>query len=203
MNAPDYVVKSHVYGKNPYDMFIVNYNVDKDNDSFDTATIMEPSLDDLNVSLGSKFIPMDEIKQVMDELQSVGNVKFTDDQILIFAKDNLIRAIDDYDTSKAVNEFTFNGIPLWLDWQERPRLLNRFISEKTTGLKSTTLWLGTKSIVIPNIDDAIKLMYALECYASACFDNTSRHKANCEALTDLEEVLNYDFRTGYPAKMNL
>ena len=203
MNAPDYVVKSHVYGKNPYDMFIVNYNVDKDNDSFDTATIMEPSLEDLNVSLGSKFIPMNEVKQVMDELQSAGNVNFTEDRMLIFAKDNLIRAIDDYDTSKAVNEFTFNGIPLWLDWQERPRLLNRFISEKTTGLKSTTLWLGTKSIVIPNIDDAIKLMYALECYASACFDNTSRHKANCEALTDLEEVLNYDFRTGYPAKINL
>ena len=152
MNAPDYVVKSHVYGKNPYDMFIVNYNVDKDNDSFDTATIMEPSLEDLNVSLGSKFIPMNEVKQVMDELQSAGNVNFTEDRMLIFAKDNLIRAIDDYDTSKAVNEFTFNGIPLWLDWQERPRLLNRFISEKTTGLKSTTLWLGTKSIVIPNIE---------------------------------------------------
>lgn len=203
MNATDYVIKNHVYGKSPHDMFIVNYNVDKDNNSFETSIIVNPSLEELKSSLGTNFIPMSEIKQVVNELQYVGNTKFTEDQILNFAKDNLIKTIDDYDNSDSVNEFKLNGMSLWLDWQDRPRLLNRFVSEKAIGLTSTTLWLGTNPINIPKIDDAIKMMYSIECYASACFDNTAKHKYNVSLLKSVDEVVMYDYKTNYPQKLVL
>ena len=37
--------------------------------------------------------------------------------------------------------------------------------------------------------------------ASACYDNTAQHKANVSALTIVEEVMNYDYKTGYPNKL--
>ena len=47
------------------------------------------------------------------------------------------------------------------------------------------------------------MLYAIEVYASACFDNTAKHKANVMALDSIEEVMSYDYTTGYPDKLNL
>lgn len=78
----------------------------------------------------------------------------------------------------------------------------RFNAEKSSGKIETTLWLGTQSITL-GIDKAIQMLYAIEVYASACFDNTAKHKANVMALDSIEEVMSYDYTTGYPEKLNL
>ena len=51
-------------------------------------------------------------------------------------------------------------------------------------------------------DKAKKMLYEIEVYASACYDNTARHKANVSALDSADKVMAYDYTTGYPDKLS-
>ena len=46
------------------------------------------------------------------------------------------------------------------------------------------------------------MLYAIENYASACYDNTQKHIAEIEKLEIKEDIENYDFTVGYPEKLN-
>lgn len=118
---------------------------------------------------------------------------------LELAKKVKIQALMAYDSSSAVNEFSYDGVPMWLDKATRAGLLLRFQSEKTLGETETTLWFETFSFTL-QIDTAFMLLFAIEKYASACFDNTALHKKTIEQLQTKEEVEAYDFTTGYPEK---
>jgi len=111
-----------------------------------------------------------------------------------------IDAINEYDKSSSVNSFTYNGVEMWLDKTTRNGLSLRFNAEKLAGKTETTLWFGTQSFTL-NIDNGIQLLYALEVYASECFDNTASHIAAVEAMTNIDDVKNYDHTQGYPAKL--
>ena len=45
------------------------------------------------------------------------------------------------------------------------------------------------------------MLYAIELYASACYDNTQRHLAALDMLEDEDSVKTYDYTTGYPEKL--
>ena len=122
------------------------------------------------------------------------------EECISLVKDVVLKLITDHDGSVNVNSFTINGMKYWLDKETRAGLILRFNAEKSAGKTETTLWVGNNSITLA-IDDAIKMLYALEVYASACYDNTASHKANVSALTTVEEVMNYDYKTGYPAML--
>lgn len=124
----------------------------------------------------------------------------TPSQLLATAKREKIRELEQYDQSDSVNEFTFHTVPMWLDKATRDGLHLRLLAEQTMGKESTTLWFGTVSFEIP-IANAFQLLYAIEVYASACYDRTAAHKAAIEALTSVEDVEWYDYTTGYPSKL--
>lgn len=105
-----------------------------------------------------------------------------------------------YDSSSEVNSFTFRGVEMWLDKDTRNGLVMRLNAEKEAGHITTTLWLGTQSFTL-GVDEGLQLLAALELYASACFDNTSSHLAAVEQLDDVEDIFNYDYKTGYPEKL--
>lgn len=46
------------------------------------------------------------------------------------------------------------------------------------------------------------MLYALEVYASQCYDNTQRHLAELQKLTDVESITAYDYTVGYPEKLH-
>lgn len=121
---------------------------------------------------------------------------------LSLAKKKKINEISVYDKSEAVNQFTLNGIPVWLDKDTRVGLMNSTQIEMAAGHDTTTLWLGSTSLVV-NCDLAIQLLSSLELYALECYNKTAEHKANVEKLTGIEEVEAYDHTTGYPDKLNL
>ena len=52
-------------------------------------------------------------------------------------------------------------------------------------------------------DKAIQLLSALEMYALECFNVTAAHKKAVIELTDIEDVLAYDYKTGYPEKLKM
>lgn len=51
------------------------------------------------------------------------------------------------------------------------------------------------------LDVATQMLYSIEIYASACYDNTQQHLANINALTTIDEVENYDHTSNYPEKL--
>ena len=124
----------------------------------------------------------------------------TEEQLLAEALMNKQREISDYDQSPAVNEFYVGDIPMWLDKATRAGLLLRFNAEKAQGLITTTLWSDGRQYPL-NVDEAIAMLFAIELYASACYDNTQRHLAAVNALTTVEEIEQYDYTEGYPSKL--
>lgn len=117
------------------------------------------------------------------------------------AKKNLIKQIDEYDSSNDVNTFILNGIQVWLNKDTRVGLMNSLTIEKNSGKEISTLWFGNIKLNI-NIDAAIQMLSALELYALSCYNKTAEHKVNIESFTTKEEVLNYDYTVGYPDKLN-
>lgn len=117
-------------------------------------------------------------------------------------KENVIREITSYDSSSAVNSFILNGDSVWLDKATRVGLMNSTTIAKNLGGKTTTLWLGNTKIEV-DCDKAIQLLGALEMYALQCFNITASHKKAIEELNDISAILAYNYRTGYPDKLNM
>lgn len=118
------------------------------------------------------------------------------------AKKKLMEEIIAYDTSSSVNGFILNGLLVWLDKATRVGLMNSTTITKAAGQKTTTLWLKGIKLVV-DCDKAIQLLSALEMYALECFNVTASHKAAVSELTTIEEVIAYNYRTGYPKMLEM
>lgn len=118
------------------------------------------------------------------------------------AKAEKIAEITAYDKSPAVNAFYLNGEQHWLDFNLRDRVFdgNERIAYK--GREETSLWLDGKCFVMP-IAVAQDLICAIEVYAKDCYNVTATHQAEVNKLTTIEEVEAYNYKTGYPEKLNL
>ena len=125
----------------------------------------------------------------------------TEEDIFNEAKKELISNIEYYDSSSDVNMFFIQGLPVWLDKATRAGLKLRFEAEIAMGKTETALWYGNLQFPLP-LDTAIQMLYAIEVYASECYDNTQAHLANVNAIDNLEELQNYDYTFGYPEKLN-
>lgn len=127
--------------------------------------------------------------------------ELTPEQILANAKRDKKHEINNYDSSSSVNEFYIQDMPVWLDKATRSGLMLRFNSELAMKKENTTLWYNGVSFTLP-LNSAIQMLYALEVYASECYDNTQAHLANVDKLDTLDAVLEYNYITGYPEKLN-
>ncbi len=192
-----YVTRVNAYGKRPHQNYIVYLA------SGDVALTETPTLDALLVAIPTgEYIVKEDIIPVMDELAKTGGIAQTDEERLAFAKEMLTREIAAHDTSSSVNGFKLNGLTVWLDKDTRMGLMNSTTIAKNMGQETTTVWFGGISMTIP-CDTAIQMLSALEMYALACFNVTAGHKAAVAALTSVDEVVAYDFTTGYPEQISL
>lgn len=121
---------------------------------------------------------------------------------LATTKAQKIAEIEAYDTSSTVNGFVLNGTVVWLDKATRVGLMNSTSITRAMGQPTTTLWLGESKMEVP-CDTAIQLLSALEMYALECFNVTAAHKKAVSELTDIAEVLAYDYTRGYPAQLKM
>ena len=116
------------------------------------------------------------------------------------AKKEIIRKIDEYDTSVNVNSFKLNGVDVWLSKDTRVGLMNSISIEKAAGKEQSVLWFNNICVTV-NCDSAIQMLSALELYALDCYNKTAEHKVNVQNLSSIEEVHNYDYTQGYPNKL--
>lgn len=105
-----------------------------------------------------------------------------------------------FDSSDEVNAFFMQGKRMWLDKATRAGLMLRFNAEVAMGKETTTLWYEGSMFELP-ITNAIQMLYAIENYASACYDNTQKHLVAIDGLNTKEEIEAYDYRSGYPQQL--
>ena len=122
--------------------------------------------------------------------------------VLEAAKKEMETAITAYDSSSSVNSFLLNSMEVWLDKATRVGLMNSTTIAKNMGQEKTNLWLGSYQLEV-DCDKAIQLLSALEMYALKCFNVTAAHKKAVSELDNIEEVLTYDYKSGYPEKLNM
>lgn len=129
---------------------------------------------------------------------------------LEYLKKALTAYLDVYDDSPAVNSFFLDGRQIsWSsDNPESPNKelrmgLRQNIADKVTkGEKEITLWMGGAPITV-SCEVAESMMCNLEDYAYECFNVTASHRSAIAGLSTVEEVMSYDYRTGYPEKLDI
>lgn len=155
----------------------------------------KPSMDlVLNDILASgEQASMEEIKEISEGLGA---------EPLGYMKKAMLAYIEKYDASSSVNSFLLNGMEVWLDKATRVGLMNSTSIAKSMGQEKTTLWLGSYQLEV-DCDKAIQLLSALEMYALECFNVTAAHKKAVSELDNIEAVLTYDYKSGYPDKLKM
>lgn len=155
----------------------------------------KPSMDFvLNDILASgEQASMEEIREISEGLGA---------EPLGYMKKAMLAYIEKYDASSSVNSFLLNGMQVWLDKATRVGLMNSTTIAKSMGQQKTTLWLGSYQLEV-DCDKAIQLLSALEMYALQCFNVTAAHKKAVSELDNIEGVLTYDYKSGYPDKLKM
>lgn len=118
------------------------------------------------------------------------------------AKQYKISEIDLYDNSSAVNGFTVNNaFTAWFTVQERLNYKQSIESAKLLGINDLAFFIGDNMLNV-SVTNAEMMLAALQLYADQCFIVTKQHKLAVNALESIEEVDEYDYKTGYPEKLN-
>lgn len=115
--------------------------------------------------------------------------------------ENEISEIQIFDKSTDVNSFEIEGESMWLDKSTRVGLFNSISIEKNAGKSDTVLWYDAIKYIIP-ISDALSMLNEIEMYALNCYNVTQSHIAAVKSLQTIEEIENYDYTIGYPAKLS-
>lgn len=134
-------------------------------------------------------------------LQNGWKLDSSKEEVLEEYKKEKIKDIQRYDTSRAINGFTVNGVKMWLDKATRVGLMLRLQSEQQAGYNSTTLWYDNVEYVLP-IEMAIQMLQNIELYASKCYDTTQGHIAFVKELDNIDDVKLYDYTSYYPEQLN-
>lgn len=121
---------------------------------------------------------------------------------LFWAKSKKLEEINEYDKSAEVNTFFLNEQPRWLEYEERSKIYDGNERLRSEGRVNTTLWIGTERFD-STIEAAQKLISQLEVYAKDCFNVTATHKRTVSALTSIDAIQSYDYKTGYPEMLHL
>lgn len=113
-------------------------------------------------------------------------------------KDILAKQSALYDQSGNVNSFIFKGNKYWLDKQQRSCM--KTVAE--SGLENVEVILGDFNMTLP-AEILKQLILQLEAYAYKCYVVTAKHQQNIKSLQSIEDILNYDYKAGYPEKLVL
>lgn len=110
----------------------------------------------------------------------------------------LIALIKYYDKSINVNSFYYKDKQEWLDKNTRLGLQNLINS----GADNITIQLKD-SIVDIKATKLKEFLNQLEVYAGKCFSVTAKHLEDIKQLNTVDNLINYDFKSGYPLKITL
>jgi len=124
----------------------------------------------------------------------------TAEELLAEARQHKLMQIEAYDTSSAVNGFTYQGQTMWIDKATRVGLVNAVDSAILLGKEPITFGISGISVTMA-CTEAKGMLAQLEMYALDCYNVTLAHKAAVSEIGTVEEVNAYDITSGYPQKL--
>lgn len=125
----------------------------------------------------------------------------TNEEKLATAKFEKIQQIDNYDASPNVEEFTINGNPMWLGHELRQQIRTSTEAYEALGYDTMTKVFNGVEFTF-SIEQWRQMLNALEVYAAEALNATERHKNNINTMDNIQDVIDYDYTTGYPTKLN-
>lgn len=154
---------------------------------------------DMTMELAGRMVsnPTDEM------LRKAGYEPYapTDSELLAQAITEKVSEIEAYDTEAKgdVNVFYLGAMPMWFDRDKRMTIRNGVESSQKMGRTTYDIWDDETglSFSVP-CDTALQILAAVEVYALDCLSTTNKHKAAVKALTSVNDVTAYDYKSGYP-----
>ena len=125
----------------------------------------------------------------------------TDAEKLANAKQEKIAQIENYDSSDAVEQFTINGTPMWLGHEVRQQIRTSADAYEALGYENMTKVFNGMEFTFP-IAQWRQMLNTLEVYAAEALNATERHKNNINMMDNIQDVIDYDYTTGYPLKLS-
>lgn len=129
-------------------------------------------------------------------------------------KEYLLKKVRLYDASSVVNSFKYNGKEYWLDKLQRGSILNLLNTPIATAedTDSMDIILGDDIYSIKP-EKLADLINSLEQYAYKCKVTTQKHINEINNYSDptnheeygkfIDFIINYDYMSGYPEKIEL
>lgn len=129
-------------------------------------------------------------------------------------KEYLLKKVRLYDASSKVNSFKYNGKEYWLDKLQRASILNLLNTPiaTTTDTDLMDIILGDDIYSIKS-EKLADLINSLEQYAYKCKVTTQKHINKINNYKDptnqkeydefIDFIVNYDYTSGYPEKIEL
>lgn len=124
----------------------------------------------------------------------------SDAEKLAAAKAEKLMQIMNYDASPNVEQFTINGTPMWLNHEVRQQIKTSVEAYVATGKETVTKIFDGVEYTFP-CETWLQMLAALEVYAAEALNATERHKINVSKLNNIQDVIDYDYTTGYPLKL--
>ena len=116
-------------------------------------------------------------------------------------RQSVLGEIESFDTSDAINGFTLDNVETWLNRDDRVCLMHSLEVSQLKGETTYGLCVEGVGVVTLPILTIKSMLDDIEFYAIQCYKRTFEHKEAVNALTTCEEIVNYDFTTGYPEKL--
>lgn len=121
----------------------------------------------------------------------------TEQQLFEERKQAKIKQIEDYDKSSNVNIFYINEQSMWLDFNERSRILTSINAYRKMQRTEMTKIYNNIEFTFP-IEMWEQLLASVEIYASECLNTTQRHIMEVQQASNDEELNAIDITSGYP-----
>lgn len=131
-----------------------------------------------------------------DVIEDFEEVLLPPSEEVIEAREKKLKALSEYDSSPAVNSFVIAGKQMWLDPLTRANYLNTVQGAQRMGI-SEVEFLGVKIAV----EQAIRMLDAINLYAMQCVAVTERHRQAIEDMRDIASIEAYDYTQGYPERL--
>ena len=144
------------------------------------------------------------INPTEEELIRHGYVETEDspEELLQEAIESKKREIEAYDSTEAVNSFKLNGVSVWINREDRIGTRRAIELDVESGKTESEIWLNGFRLVV-NCQLAMKLLAMLGRYAYKAYNVTQMHLHAVKQLKSVKEVEKYDYKTGYPEKLDL
>lgn len=137
------------------------------------------------------------IVEILDHEPTEQDKKILYQKYLAMLKSVKLGEIIDYCKSDTIKVFEIDGVKGWLDSEERGSIRRAALDKASEGREEFTLYLSGVGIEMSPIK-VEEILKAVEVYASDCFDKAESHKTALGQLNVIEDVENYDIKSGYP-----